>query len=374
MSADIFGMEREVYQGFRIDHESATDVTKNYRDHRFNVGESSEPHQPVFRLRMRVHWEYAITVLPHGVDPVEGSANLAARLGLRWVHGLIDTDGFERGREYEEARTGEWEADFGSEDLGDEGLRRELLLALQRMNRMQSSSARILSLDVDGVGDVLGVPGDRVRGLMSELLLEGLIEEYAAAYGHGPEDGACRITGDGLRELKNAQGSTTSAAVVHVDEIDTFTLVRGTTASAVANMLPGGLLALPEADVKRALCEIIGENYEHKDWGGERSDVFTTQIQHRGRRVDAAILLKGPGVGRAVMYPSDLGKRADQDLRLFSEPAELFIVQFNGRIDSAVIQRVRITADDRARKHGSTMICFIDGTDTARLLTAYGKA
>jgi streptomycin 6-kinase len=74
------------------------------------------------------------------------------------------------------------------------------------------------------------------------------------------------------------------------------------------------------------------------------------------------------------MRPSHLGSSADQDLRLLTEPAELFVVQFNGRIDSSVVQRVRITADYHARARGKTLLAFIDGTDTARILKAYGKA
>jgi hypothetical protein len=29
-------------------------------------------------------------------------------------------------------------------------------------------------------------------------------------------------------------------------------------------------------------------------------------------------------------------------------------------------------ADDRARRNGRTVLCIIDGTDTARILRAYG--
>jgi hypothetical protein len=36
------------------------------------------------------------------------------------------------------------------------------------------------------------------------------------------------------------------------------------------------------------------------------------------------------------------------------------------------MQRLHIMADDRARRHGKTVLCIIDGTDTARVLHAYG--
>lgn len=48
--------------------------------------------------------------------------------------------------------------------------------------------------------------------------------------------------------------------------------------------------------------------------------------------------------------------------------------QSSGRVDSSVLQRLRIVADDHARRVGRTLLCVIDGTDTARILRAHGYA
>lgn len=66
---------------------------------------------------------------------------------------------------------------------------------------------------------------------------------------------------------------------------------------------------------------------------------------------------------------SDAGARGDQVQRLFQSPAELFIVQFNGKIGGRLIQHIK----QEAQVTGAAMFCIIDGTDTARLLKAYGK-
>jgi hypothetical protein len=364
---DVFGMARETYHGYRVEHEPETGRAGQSAVHWLNVYEGTSP-TPMFRVRMEVNWSYPLRLGAPG-HPMDAQWELARDLGIRWVHGLIDLGRFEPGRTYEEERSEQWEAEFGDADLDDEVLRREVLVALKRMNRAEQGSGEIFDLDVDGVADVLGTSGTRVRGIVSELLMEGLAEPAAPTFGRGASDGSCRITGAGLQALRETSVEQT-ASIVYVDEIDSFSKVRRVPAASVRGLLSRGLLSLPEDEVKQKLCEIVGENFEHKDWGGERSDVFTTQIMHAGKRRAAAWLLKGPSAG-PVMYPSSLGKRADQDLRLFTEPAELFLVQSNGRIDSAVIHRLRLLADERARRGEATFLCFIDGTDTARLLRAY---
>lgn len=47
-------------------------------------------------------------------------------------------------------------------------------------------------------------------------------------------------------------------------------------------------------------------------------------------------------------------------------------MQSNERIDSSVMHSMRLVADERARRGEASFLCFIDGTDTARLLRAYG--
>src|SRR5260370_32340603 len=67
------------------------------------------------------------------------------------------------------------------------------------------------------------------------------------------------------------------------------------------------VLRVPEDTVKRAFAGLIGESYVPKDWGGERSDLYTSRVFAPGRQGSAACLFKGPGYPRA-MDVTALGK------------------------------------------------------------------
>jgi hypothetical protein len=128
------------------------------------------------------------------------------------------------------------------------------------------------------------------------------------------------------------------------------------------------VLRVPENTVKRAFATLIGESYVQKDWGGERSDLYTSQVFARGRQVSAAWLFKGPGYPRAMDVKA-LGKNGDQIDRLFTEPAELLILQHCHQIKPAVVGMMDAYAHD-ARRLRSYMI--IDGADTGRILRSQG--
>lgn len=82
------------------------------------------------------------------------------------------------------------------------------------------------------------------------------------------------------------------------------------------------VLRVPEKEVKHTIAGLIGEPYVPKDWGGERSDLYTPRVFVRGRQMSSAWLFKGPGFPRAMTIAA-LGKNGDQIDRLFTEPAEL---------------------------------------------------
>jgi hypothetical protein len=128
------------------------------------------------------------------------------------------------------------------------------------------------------------------------------------------------------------------------------------------------VLRVPENTAKRAFAALIGESYVQKDWGGERSDLYTSQLFARGRQVSAAWLFKGPGFPRAMDLKA-LGKNGDQIDRLFTEPAELLVLQHCHEIKSAVIGMMDAYAHD-ARRLRSYMI--INGADTGRILRSQG--
>ena len=155
---------------------------------------------------------------------------------------------------------------------------------------------------------------------------------------------------------------------VHVDSIDSFARVRDVPP-------PRGKAALDrlrdirEQDIKTAFAEIIGEPDVPKDWGGERSDLFSTWVRLNGERISTAFAFKG----RAKFHPmkmADLGKNGDQINRLFTEPAQLLVLQHCHQITPEVREMMRAFAQQMGNPR---LFCLIDGYDTLRLLQAYGK-
>jgi hypothetical protein len=84
-------------------------------------------------------------------------------------------------------------------------------------------------------------------------------------------------------------------------------------------------------------------------------------------------MLKGPGIAKKEMTIADCGKNGDQLVRLFDAPADLFIVQFIGRIAEMVIKDTEGKIAALHKRGKMAQFVIIDGQDTARLLLAYGK-
>lgn len=190
-------METEDYQGFTITSEPGhpTDGGR-FGAHWFHVDQAD---RGIFELEMRVTRQFGL-----GMRHLDLML-LAAEQGRAWVHGLIDLGRFEQGKVYHELRKGDWNPCFAEGGITDNELRFALLGALRRMNIAQQSVSGLLSLDVGGVAAVLGIAIDRAKGALSELLLEELAEPYVETFGHVAADGACRITGEGLRELRRME-------------------------------------------------------------------------------------------------------------------------------------------------------------------------
>ncbi|MGN9811477.1 hypothetical protein ACTMSW_19235 [Micromonospora sp. BQ11] len=139
-------------------------------------------------------------------------------------------------------------------------------------------------------------------------------------------------------------------------------------ASPFAEAEGEAVLRVPEDTVKRAFAELLGEPYVPKDWGGERSDLYTSRVFARGRQLSAAWLFKGPGFPRAMDVKA-LGKNGDQIDRLFTEPAELLVLQHCHQIKPSVVGMMDAYAHD-VRHPRFYMI--IDGADTGRILRSLG--
>ena len=76
-----------------------------------------------------------------------------------------------------------------------------------------------------------------------------------------------------------------NARLITVDDIDSF--------SKIGTLARKDVKALREKVVKKAFTRIIGEQGSFKDWGGERSDLYTTKVRFGGKRIAAAIAFKG---------------------------------------------------------------------------------
>lgn len=160
-----------------------------------------------------------------------------------------------------------------------------------------------------------------------------------------------------------------SYARLSPEEVDSFGQIANVRETDVANIVP---LLLSEAEVKKHLCDIIGNPFAQKDWGGEVCDIVCN-IQFRRKAVMAAFVLKGKAYANHPLRISDLGKNGDQLVRMFSLPAEIFIVQSNGPIDGAVYNQVQAQVAEKLMTNQPVYYLILDGIQTARLLRAYGK-
>lgn len=155
---------------------------------------------------------------------------------------------------------------------------------------------------------------------------------------------------------------------IFIDQIENFSTVRDYT----PRMTKKSLLALkdiPEQSVKDAFAEIINEPTVPKDWGGEKSDLFSTNVRIDGQRVATAFAFKGPAKF-TPMRMAELGKNGDQISRLFEEPADLLVLQHCHEITPDVRKTMRAFAQQMGNPR---TYCVIDGYETLRLLEAYGK-
>jgi hypothetical protein len=161
---------------------------------------------------------------------------------------------------------------------------------------------------------------------------------------------------------------SSAGAKVHritVDDICSFARVRKV---KVAGPLPS---TMSEAQFKRGIQTLIGEPGKFRDWGGERSDLYTTRIKLTAKRPAAAFAFKGPGE-KGKLVPGRMGKNGDQAQRLFQEDADVFIVQHWREINSTVIDLMRSLAVAMAVTTGKRIwYGVLDGHDSQRLCQAY---
>jgi hypothetical protein len=131
---------------------------------------------------------------------------------------------------------------------------------------------------------------------------------------------------------------------------------------------------IPEKQFKYGIAALAKQSGKFDDWGGEANDLYTSKIHVNGRRQAMAFAFKGPATS-GKLTPKKLGKNADQIQRLFTSPAEVFIVQYHDQIDgSVVVQMKRFAIANSVTENKQVWFGVIDGDDTNRLIAAFPKA
>ena len=161
---------------------------------------------------------------------------------------------------------------------------------------------------------------------------------------------------------------------VSIEDIKEFSAVGDISPEKVMELLDErGRLEALEDDIQTGLEEVLDVPCHKKDWGGEKCDLYTANVTLKGRRVQAAFLLKGKGLRKPELVIGDCGKNGDQLVRLFDCSAELFVVEFVGQVSEGVIRDVEGKTELHRRRGKPAWYCIINGQDTARLLKAYDK-
>jgi hypothetical protein len=179
--------------------------------------------------------------------------------------------------------------------------------------------------------------------------------------------------GNVVQNVTKITGGIADKERLFIDDIESFSKVRDLAPATVAPLLKNGYLDVDEDLVQKALEEILTVALHKKDWAGEVNDLYTANVIVGGVRRPTAFLLKGKGLKKKVMEIGDCGKNGDQVIRLFQSPADLFVIQFVGNISEAVIQHAHGEIARLKTQGKEAHFLTIDGQDTARLLTAYGK-
>ncbi len=155
------------------------------------------------------------------------------------------------------------------------------------------------------------------------------------------------------------------ARLITVDDIDSFSEIRNQTD---IHDKPTPML---EARFKDGIKRILNERGQFKDWGGERNDLLTTRLRLKGKRRATCFAFKGRG-RRGKLTPASMGRNGDQIQRLFSSPAEVFLVQYWNQIHESVIEQMGEFAKAKSAVEGKEIYYgVIDGQDSNRILKAY---
>jgi hypothetical protein len=159
---------------------------------------------------------------------------------------------------------------------------------------------------------------------------------------------------------------TTDHLQLYVDDIDEFNLVRKISRASLKIEQNENY---PEKTIKYWFGELMHEGNIPKDWGGEKSDLFSDHIHINGKRYNAAFMFKGPAKF-SPMTINHLGSRGNQIVNLYDEPAEIYFLHHCHYVRTEIHKFMRAFSGQFNRM---TRYCIIDGIDTLRVLKAYQK-
>jgi hypothetical protein len=220
-----------------------------------------------------------------------------------------------------------------------------------------------------------GMPLTRPSDLDAQIAVSWIDGQYPVRAEFGPCADYARVFlisfYNHCRQTWNTRESNTSLGKIelHIEDIDSFAKAKNITPQEVKPLVPLNLL---EDQVQTSFEEIIGENFHQEDCGGEMNDVVSSQVRVGERRLRTAFILKGRGT-KGKLTIKGCGKNGDQIVRLVEAPVDLYVVQHVDEIDQRVVYDLKSKVELKNRKGEPCQMCIIDGTDTARILVAYGK-
>ncbi len=173
-----------------------------------------------------------------------------------------------------------------------------------------------------------------------------------------------KLTGTLVKLTATVKRKDVQARFITVDDIDSFSKVKKVKRQP-------DFIKIPEKQFKLGVAKILGEESDFKDWGGELSDLYSSNVLIGGKRHLIAFAFKGPGKA-GTLVPGKLGKNGDQIQRLFRCNADVFFVQYWRDIDQSVLEQMRQFAELTSYYHNKEIwYGIIDGYDSVRLMLAY---
>jgi hypothetical protein len=178
-----------------------------------------------------------------------------------------------------------------------------------------------------------------------------------------PTKVAPKIAGAGLRVRVEFPVAAAKAVPITVEDIDSFSKAKRRVSKRSGSMR--------EEMIKNAFARIFGDSRISKDWGGEKSDFYTTKCRVKAARRATAIAFKGGGTA-GKLVPAKMGKNGDQIDRLFDEPAEVFLVVYCGQIEPSIVGQMQAFAIAKKALNGQRVYFgVIDADDLGRIAAGY---